>query len=181
MEQSDISSIIKCIDLSIEVIDSADKCYSELQPCDPFKGIGDEPQPPYYRVDSIVFADPLENETLAPNCEDSSKNVPSDSTIVLNDNVMVRKRKGRGKNLYVHLEDESKLNCPVENCTKSFATPTLLSAHIRKVHFSERQHTCEVCGASFTASYLLKRHSLVHGAERVQCPVCNKILSLRTK
>ncbi|KAL0860093.1 hypothetical protein ABMA27_010407 [Loxostege sticticalis] len=100
--------------------------------------------------------------------------------IKLSENVTIRRRTGKGKSLFVYLQDQSNLNCPVATCTKSFSSSTFLKAHIRKVHYSEKKHMCEVCGASFTAQYLLRRHSAVHATERVQCPVCKKMLSLRT-
>ncbi|KAL0810639.1 hypothetical protein ABMA28_010748 [Loxostege sticticalis] len=98
------------------------------------------------------------------------------SAVKLSENVTIRRRTGKGKKLFVYLQDQSNLNCPVATCTKSFLSSTLLKAHIRKVHYSEKKHMCEVCGASFTAQYLLRRHSAVHATERVQCPVCKKML-----
>jgi hypothetical protein len=74
-----------------------------------------------------------------------------------------------------------KLYCSQKNCNKIFASCKLLKAHIRKVHCSEKDYVCEKCGVSFTAQYLLNRHYAVHSADRVQCPVCRKMLSKRTK
>ncbi|KAI8433558.1 hypothetical protein MSG28_015584 [Choristoneura fumiferana] len=116
----------------------------------------------YYKLDQIVFAEPINVETSNNLEEPDHEDV---GELIFMDNVVIKKRIGK-RNKYMIDMEEGSLRCPM--------------AHIRKVHCATAKYVCERCGAAFTARYLLERHAAVHRAGRVQCTVCGKRLSQRT-
>ncbi|XP_073965882.1 uncharacterized protein [Choristoneura fumiferana] len=130
----------------------------------------------YYKLDQIVFAEPINVETSNNLEEPDHEDV---GELIFMDNVVIKKRIGK-RNKYMIDMEEGSLRCPM-SCTHQFSTTTLLKAHIRKVHCATAKYVCERCGAAFTARYLLERHAAVHRAGRVQCTVCGKRLSQRTR
>ncbi|XP_038217021.1 myc-associated zinc finger protein-like [Zerene cesonia] len=145
---------------------------------DPLDGIGDDSSEKYYRLNTTVFAEPVAVNT--EHVEGMSKQA-DECQFTFMDRVIVQKNPNK-KNRKFHIDvDKSSLICPQENCGKSFKSQTLLKAHIRKVHCAVCMFVCDVCGVSCTAKYLLIRHMAVHERKTVECPVCKKMLSVRTR
>ncbi|XP_061725047.1 zinc finger protein 148-like [Cydia pomonella] len=133
-------------------------------------------KPKYYRLDRVVFAESINHgETTAEELGEQEDL----GEIKFVDNVIVKTRPGKRNRYFIDIKDDS-LECPMSTCSQTFNTKTLLKAHIRKVHCATTKYVCEECGAGFTAPYLLKRHSAVHGS-KVQCGICEKWLSRRTE
>ncbi|VVC94541.1 unnamed protein product [Leptidea sinapis] len=151
-------------------------CYKTLDVIDsisdPLEGCSDDHGEKFYLLDNVVFAEPLK----PVNTEGSSEIKDIEYTVI--GEVIIEKRKGNKNKIY-HVKIDQSCKCPQNSCGKSFKSTALAKAHIRKVHCAVRQFVCEICGADFTARYLLKRHYLVHGG-KVECPVCKKFLSGRT-
>ncbi|XP_022828536.1 zinc finger and SCAN domain-containing protein 2-like isoform X1 [Spodoptera litura] len=146
---------------------------------DPLKELGLQPNPPsYYKLDSIVFAEPLKNIS---NNENALKDIEEHTEITVMENVLIKKEAGKQYKKYLMDLDASQLQCPQPNCTRSFTTTKLLKAHIRKVHCADKQkYICDQCGRGFSAQYLLRRHELVHTGVLVECTVCGVKLRGRT-
>ncbi|XP_072933990.1 zinc finger X-chromosomal protein-like [Epargyreus clarus] len=144
---------------------------------DPLQGVESADNPKHYRLNESVFAEPLSNIV-----DESIADEQAGDHFYFVDNVIVQKRAGRRLKYHINVDkDSTSSKCPQTNCTKSFATTTLLRAHIRKVHCADyKKFICENCGAGFSAKYLLERHMAVHSGERVECPICGKMLSRRT-
>ena len=54
---------------------------------------------------------------------------------------------------------------------KAEVTPTLVRRRIKKYKF----HTCNTCGKSFSASFCLRRHEMIHrGNKPYKCEYCPK-------
>ncbi|XP_022828537.1 uncharacterized protein LOC111357953 isoform X2 [Spodoptera litura] len=110
---------------------------------DPLKELGLQPNPPsYYKLDSIVFAEPLKNIS---NNENALKDIEEHTEITVMENVLIKKEAGKQYKKYLMDLDASQLQCPQPNCTRSFTTTKLLKAHIRK--FNEPspfslEHSC---------------------------------------
>ncbi|CAD0206116.1 unnamed protein product [Chrysodeixis includens] len=165
---------------------NSDECsYSEnmdSESVDPLRELNNEtPEPQYYRMDSIVFAEPLSNMSNKNHTKDLNKETNNEEEFIFKDSFTVQKRPDKKyKKYHISIEDTSDLKCPQTNCTSTFTTTKLLKAHIRKVHCADREYICEQCGAGFCARYLLARHTAVHTGTRVTCHVCSKSLSGRT-
>lgn len=149
-----------------------------LETGDPLKELGVESNiPKCYRLDRLVFAEPLENISNDVNAED----IEEHNAITVVDNVMVQTEAGKKYKKYLIDFNASQLQCPQPNCTRIFATSKLLKAHIRKVHCADKQrYICEQCGRGFSARYLLQRHLVVHSGVLRECSVCGVKLRGRT-
>ncbi|XP_045781035.1 zinc finger protein 492-like [Maniola jurtina] len=144
---------------------------------DPLDGLGVCNEEKFNKLDQVVFADPINYTHNNLNTENDDN---IDPTFTFLDKVTVEKRVGKRNKYHIELEDVSNPVCPEKSCQRKFSTITLLKAHIRKVHCSVQRYTCEFCGLSFTAKYLLNRHTVVHERSKVQCLVCKRMLSKRT-
>ncbi|KAF9408680.1 hypothetical protein HW555_011713 [Spodoptera exigua] len=146
---------------------------------DPLQELGvDLNLPRFYKLDDIVFAEPLPNIS---NDENALKDTEQHNHITVVDNVIIKKDPGKKYKKYVMDIDASQLQCPQPNCIRFFATTKLLKTHIRKVHCADKQkYICDQCGRGFSARYLLQRHVLVHSGDSVECPVCGAKLKRRT-
>ncbi|KAJ8707948.1 hypothetical protein PYW08_010314 [Mythimna loreyi] len=137
-------------------------------------------KPKFYRLNDIVFAEPLKSAT---NEENSSKNHDNENEIKIIDNIVICKDPTKiYKKYHIDFEDRSTtIKCPQLNCHHTFATKNRLLSHIRRVHCADRnRYICEQCGRGFPERYLLARHADSHSADTVQCPVCGVQLRLRT-
>uniref|UniRef100_A0A2H1VZ76 SFRICE_014304 n=1 Tax=Spodoptera frugiperda TaxID=7108 RepID=A0A2H1VZ76_SPOFR len=149
-----------------------------LETGDPLKELRVESnKPKCYRLDRLVFAEPLANISNDVNAEDIEEHNP----ITVVDNVMVQTEAGKKYKKYLIDFNASSLQCPQPNCSRIFATSKLLKAHIRKVHCADKQkYICEQCGRGFAARYLLQRHLVVHSGVLLECSVCAVKLRGRT-
>lgn len=80
--------------------------------------------------------------------------------------------------LNIHIRShtqEKPFECKV--CTKKFSTQMLFTMHSR-THTNIRRYECAYCEHKSTTIPLLKKHEKLH-TERLQCPVCNNLLSTR--
>ncbi|CAG4993053.1 unnamed protein product [Colias eurytheme] len=144
---------------------------------DPLHGIGDDSTEKYYRLNDTVFAEPV--TVNAEHLSDGKKENECQFTFM--DKVIIQKNpKKKYRKFHIDVE-KSSVTCPQENCGKTFKSQPLLKAHIRKVHCAVCMFVCDVCGMSCTAKYLLIRHMAVHEKKTVECPVCKKMLSVRTR
>lgn len=67
--------------------------------------------------------------------------------------------------------------CTYENCTETFDSEHWLNIHLR-LHQTNYQFRCDVCGIACVNQYRLKEHKRIHtGETRVPCPFCGKVLS----
>ena len=62
-----------------------------------------------------------------------------------------------------------------EFCSKRFCSEQKLSNHVRIVHITENQLSCEHCGRLFRSKKMLMKHILTHtGIRPYKCDVCHK-------
>ncbi|XP_061380961.1 GDNF-inducible zinc finger protein 1-like [Danaus plexippus] len=146
---------------------------SPLHGKDPLEGLGDEGEN-FYILENQVFAEPIKaNETC-------SEIETIDNNFIFLDKITVERRVGRRNKYHIDIEDTTRPKCPESACLKEFPSVNLLRTHIRRVHCAENNFVCDQCGARFSARYLLARHIMVH-QEKVECPICFKRLSKRTR
>ncbi|KAJ2938659.1 hypothetical protein O0L34_g11986 [Tuta absoluta] len=63
-------------------------------------------------------------------------------------------------------------------CDKTFDTPGLLSAHIKRNHLMERNHVCTLCDQKFHTKNDLADHTLTHtGVRNFECEYCHNRFS----
>lgn len=76
-----------------------------------------------------------------------------------------------------HLHKHSGIMHKCGKCTKTFSTRELMKVHEQR-HLRIRGFPCEVCGSTFSSSYLSRKHfQLVHQRiKAVACKVCDKVL-----
>ncbi|XP_053620981.1 zinc finger protein 813-like [Plodia interpunctella] len=148
---------------------------------DPFGDVSNEFEgPKYYRLNEKVFAEPLNTSFINVSSTKSENECLPEMSFVGNIGVQTRPDK-KNKKYFIDNDAVANLTCPQQDCLRKFTTSTLLKAHIRKVHCANKSsYVCELCGASFSAKYLLKRHSGVHDGGKIKCHVCGKMLSVRT-
>lgn len=73
----------------------------------------------------------------------------------------------------VHGVQECRSECP--HCGKMFPQKGIMSAHVRRVHYKERNVACDVCGYRFFNKAHLDAHMVKHtGATIYTCDVCGK-------
>ena len=72
------------------------------------------------------------------------------------------------------IHDVDYKHLPCEYCGKKFGRQGELNTHVKTTHLNQRDHKCEVCGKDFTSRFRLKRHLIVHGADKqFNCEVCS--------
>lgn len=63
--------------------------------------------------------------------------------------------------------------CPVIQCDKSFEKPSMLTAHVDKVHNMGEVWVCRYCGKSMTTKLSLNIHERIHmGIKPYVCEWC---------
>lgn len=130
---------------------------------DPLAGFGSEDEfYTYYRVDEKVFTELFPPLPCASKNDTTSEKIVED--IVLDDIIC----------------EPGQSVCPKENCKKSFSSDVHLRDHVRRVHNASHKYECAYCKATFPVAYRLKKHLAVHTSAKTTCPVCSKILSVRT-
>ncbi|XP_075224331.1 uncharacterized protein LOC142326076 isoform X12 [Lycorma delicatula] len=87
------------------------------------------------------------------------------------------------KSIYAHMKavhtEHNSATCDI--CGKVCSSERNLKSHKRYTHSTkERDHICEICGASFQFKDSLKNHIVVHSSERkYECSICNKTFKFK--
>ncbi|XP_073829534.1 uncharacterized protein [Musca autumnalis] len=84
-----------------------------------------------------------------------------------------------GDNSPYHSEDSSskspsviKHKCTYPNCTREFSTRSRMMEH-NKLHYSDEEYACDVCGKSFRSVKNLQNHKQIHDAvKKYVCKIC---------
>lgn len=69
------------------------------------------------------------------------------------------------------------INFKCNICSKDFNNKGSLNYHMKLVHADPKEYPCNVCGKSFKALQILRKHIIVHNDDKFECNECGKILS----
>ena len=77
----------------------------------------------------------------------------------------------------VHLKaEESEYSC--DFCSKKYKVQSILKDHVKRDHFDERKHQCDMCSKAFYKLNDLNYHRRLHlSIKPYQCPECSKSFS----
>ncbi|XP_075224325.1 uncharacterized protein LOC142326076 isoform X6 [Lycorma delicatula] len=87
--------------------------------------------------------------------------------------------KGYDRHMEMH---KGRVEVPCDICGKTYSSDKNLRIHKLHVHSNlDRKHVCNICGASFKDSTVLKNHLKTHSNERKhKCDICDKTFKFKT-
>ncbi|XP_058056871.1 zinc finger protein 30 homolog [Anopheles bellator] len=77
--------------------------------------------------------------------------------------------------LNCHVFRHTKMGVKCSECSKIFATNSIVKQHIKQVHSATRSHVCNICGITYKYLKSLKLHLQNH--EKRVCPECDTVFS----